>query len=46
VRDDVQRIREHPLVPKRIAIYGYVYDVKSGRLIEVADAQRPAEAAA
>src|SRR4030088_3502838 len=46
VRDDVQRIREHPLVPKRIAIYGYVYDVKSGRLVEVADAQRPAEAAA
>src|SRR3989475_6625435 len=34
-RDDVQRIREHPLVPKNIAIYGYVYDVKSGRLFEV-----------
>jgi carbonic anhydrase len=46
VRDDVQRIREHPLVPKRISIYGYIYDVKSGRLLEVADAQRPAEAAA
>src|SRR5579859_7178369 len=29
VRDDVQRIREHPLVPKKIGIYGYVYDVKS-----------------
>ena len=26
VRDDVQRIREHPLVPKNIAVYGYVYD--------------------
>jgi carbonic anhydrase len=46
VRDDVQRIREHPLVPKNIAIYGYVYDVKSGRLVEVPEANRPAEAVA
>src|SRR5260370_8266947 len=43
VRDDVQRIREHPLVPKKIAIYGYVYDVKSGRLLEVPRAERPAQ---
>jgi len=43
VRDDVQRIREHPLVPRNIAIYGYVYDVKSGRLVEVPQAHRPAE---
>jgi carbonic anhydrase len=43
VRDDVQRIRRHPLVPKNIAIYGYVYDVKSGRLVEVPEAKRPAE---
>ncbi len=46
VRDDVQRIREHPLVPKDIAIYGYVYDVKSGRLHEIPQAQRPTQAAA
>jgi carbonic anhydrase len=46
VLDDVQRIREHPLVPKKIAIYGHVYDVKSGRLLEVPDAKRPAEVAA
>jgi carbonic anhydrase len=46
VRDDVQRIREHPLVPKGIAIYGYVYDVKSGRLLEVPGGKRPADAAA
>jgi len=32
---DVTRIRNHPLVPARIPIYGYIYDVKSGRLIEV-----------
>ena len=35
VVDDVRTIREHPLVPARIPIYGYVYDVKSGRLDEV-----------
>jgi len=46
VRDDVQRIREHPLVPKEIAIYGYIYDVESGRLIEVPHASRPADLAA
>lgn len=46
VRDDVQRIREHPLVPGNIAIYGYVYDVKSGRLLEVPEAKRLAEAEA
>ncbi len=40
VRDDMQRIREHPLVPKNIAIFGYIYDVKSGRLIEVPEAKR------
>ena len=40
VVDDVRRIREHPLVPARIPIYGFVYDVKTGRLVEVADAMR------
>ena len=35
---DVRRIRAHPLVPASIPIYGYVYDVKSGKLIEVPDA--------
>jgi carbonic anhydrase len=30
----VKRIRSHPLVP----VYGYIYDVKCGRLIEVASA--------
>ena len=46
VRDDVERIREHPLVPTSIAIYGYVYDVKSGRLLEVPQAKRPVETVA
>jgi len=35
VLDDVSRIRRHPLVPKNIPIYGYIYDVYTGRLIEV-----------
>src|SRR5271168_4242296 len=38
VVDDVQRIRAHPLVPKSIPVYGYIYDVKSGKLIEVEEA--------
>lgn len=36
---DVIRIRTHPLVPANIPIYGYIYDVHSGRLIEVPDAR-------
>lgn len=35
VVDDVRTIRNHPLVPTNISIYGYVYDVKTGKLIEV-----------
>jgi carbonic anhydrase len=38
VTDDVRRIRSHPLVPSSIAIYGFVYDVRTGRLIEVPEA--------
>lgn len=38
VTADVRRIRNHPLVPKTIPIYGYIYDVKSGKLIEVPEA--------
>lgn len=37
---DVQRIRNHALVPAEIPIYGYVYDVKTGRLVEVPEATR------
>ncbi len=45
VRDDVQRIREHPLIPASISIYGYIYDVKSGKLIEVPQAASLGKAA-
>jgi carbonic anhydrase len=35
VTEDVGRIRQHPLVPSEIPIYGYIYQVESGRLVEV-----------
>ncbi len=35
VRDDVERIRRHPLVPPGIPVHGYIYDVRTGRLVEV-----------
>lgn len=38
VTEDVQRIKRHPLVEKSIPVYGYIYDVKSGKLIEVPEA--------
>src|SRR5271156_2597418 len=46
VAQDVRRIREHPLVPKSIPIYGYVYDVRTGRLNEVKAASEAGVAAA
>src|SRR5258708_566628 len=39
VLDDVARIRNHPLVPKSIPVYGYLYDVRSGKLLEVEGAK-------
>jgi carbonic anhydrase len=39
VLEDVRRIRAHRLVPSRIPIHGYVYDVRTGRLIEVPGAR-------
>jgi carbonic anhydrase len=38
VYEDVKRIRNHPLVPLSIPIYGFIYDVKTGKLIEVPEA--------
>jgi carbonic anhydrase len=37
---DVKRIRSHPLVPGYIPIYGFVYDVSSGQLKEIAAASK------
>ncbi len=44
VVEDVTRIRTHPLVPANIAIYGYIYDVATGRLVGVPDATKVGEA--
>ncbi len=35
VLEDVRRIRSNPMVPADIPIYGYIYDCKSGALLEV-----------
>jgi len=43
VVDDVARIRAHPLVPGRIPIYGYIYDVTTGRLNEILEATKAGE---
>lgn len=40
VTEDIKRIRQHALVPGYIPIYGFVYDVKTGKLIEVAEAMK------
>ncbi len=35
VRDDVTTLKASPLIPKNVTISGFVYDVKSGRLLPV-----------
>jgi carbonic anhydrase len=38
VVEDVERIRNSPMVPSSIPIYGYIYDCKTGRLVEILEA--------
>ncbi|MGB3724759.1 MAG: carbonic anhydrase [Glaciecola sp.] len=38
VVEDVQRIRANTMVPKDVPIYGYIYDCKTGQLVEVPEA--------
>jgi carbonic anhydrase len=45
VTEDVSRIRSHPLVPANIPIYGYIYDVRTGHLVEVPEATVAGKAA-
>jgi carbonic anhydrase len=45
VVDDVARIRYHPLVPRNIPIYGYLYEVKTGQLLEINAATQAGQAA-
>jgi carbonic anhydrase len=44
VTSDVRRIRSHPLVPAVIPIYGYIFDVKTGQLVEVPEAKEAGRA--
>lgn len=44
VVEDVRRIRDHPLVPNDIPIYGYIFDVKTGSLVEVEEATQAGRA--
>ena len=32
VREQIQRVKSHPWVPKQIAVRGFVYDVKTGKV--------------
>lgn len=36
--EDIDRIRNNPMVPPDIPIYGYMYDCKTGELIEIVEA--------
>lgn len=44
VVDDVTRIRNHPLIPGRIPVFGYIYDVATGQLVEVPEATAAGQA--
>jgi carbonic anhydrase len=32
LRDDVQKVRSHPLIPDTVLVGGFLYDVDTGRL--------------
>jgi len=40
VREQIQRVKSHPWIPKDIPVRGFVYDVKTGRLKEIEDARK------
>ncbi len=35
VREQIQRVKSHPWIPKNIPVRGFVYDVKTGKLHEI-----------
>ena len=45
VIQDVKRIKAHALVPGNIPVYGYIYDCKTGKLMEVTEATALGKAA-
>ena len=36
VREQIQKVKSHPWIPEEILVRGFIYDVKTGRLAEVA----------
>jgi len=40
VREDVEKIRNHPLIPSNIPIYGLIFNVMTGELIPVPEAMQ------
>ena len=32
ILEDLEKIKNHPLIPKNINIHGFIYDVKTGKL--------------
>jgi len=45
VVEDVERIRNNSMVPGDIPIHGYIYDCKTGKLVEVPEASKAGRAA-
>lgn len=39
VSQQIQKVRSHPWIRKHVSVRGFIYDVKTGRLKEVAQAQ-------
>jgi len=37
VRNQLQKLRSHPWIPKEVIVRGFVYDVTTGRLREISD---------
>ena len=35
VMEDVKKIREHPLVSRKVSVYGFIYNINTGKLEEV-----------
>lgn len=42
VRQQIQKVQSHPWIPNNISVRGFVYDVKAGRLKEIASQQTAA----
>lgn len=36
VRQQIQKVKSHPWIPKHIPVRGFIYDVKTGKLSEIA----------